>query len=125
MRELVHDFTMEAIAMAPVPEELRRVAKTHPRITSFVDKMTVELQKVPKIDREGIRSAVYDMTNFMLRCIDVKANEMMMSDAAKEAIQTAAAKAKRMDELANQINRATPEQPAVIDAEEIEDLANG
>jgi hypothetical protein len=119
MREYIIKCYREAVALAAVPEELKRSLNVNERIPQFIDNLSVELSKVPKISPETIQTCVYDMTNLLLNSIEKKAREDYLSDAAKSAMRDAASEASKLDRLADRINQGTEENPAVIDMDEV------
>lgn len=122
MRDFIVKCYREAVALAQVPDELKRSLNTQERVPKMIDNLTVELLKVPKISADTIRNCVYDLTNILLNAIEKKAREDYLSDAAKSAILDQAAKADRFEQLADEINRGDHDNPAHIDAEELAEL---
>jgi len=100
---IVQDY-QEAVALYNGPEELKKSLRASERAPAFIDNLVRELSKFPEIKRETIKSVTYDLTNVFLDAVKLKAEQMMLSDAAKNAMKAEHEEAKRMDKLANRLN---------------------
>ena len=107
LRELIRSSYQERIALAPIPEELRRSLRSHERIPKFFDNLERELAVLPPALRsvERIKDAVYSLTDIFTANLKRIADERQMSDLAKQAERDAAAARVRRDELADRLNR--------------------
>lgn len=101
MRNLIIKSYQQSVALAPVPEELKRALKTHERVPGFLSSLERNLISVPRQLRtaQNIEATVHDMTMIFLNGLVQKAEEARMSDAVKQGMLDKAAKAKRYDEL--------------------------
>jgi len=121
MREYVIKCYQEAVTMLPYPQELKDSLLIEERVPAFIDNLYLEFVKVPKVSRETIQSAVYDMTDLLMRSVKTKFDEDQMSMSARSAIIAANEQATKIDRLANRINEAPDHSPASIDMEELLD----
>lgn len=121
MREYVIKCYQEAVTMLPYPQELKDSLLIQERVPAFIDNLHREFAKVPKVSRETIQSAVYDMTDLLMRSVKTKFDEDQMSMSARSAIIAANEQATKIDRLANRINEAPDHSPALINMEELLD----
>jgi len=79
----------ERIALAPMPEEMRASLKDSNRVPEFLRNLHLRLEKLPpRLQRkEVIRDGVYSLTDWFIHAFKKHAEERMMSEAAKMALQ--------------------------------------
>lgn len=118
MRQFIIQCYEEALALSQAPEELkdaiRRRGGHGERVPAFLDNLNKELNTVQNITKEQIRDSVYSLTDLFINTVKRKADEDMMSDAAKSAIVE---KSGKKDELADRLNSGQ-----AVDLEEVLDM---
>lgn len=117
---MVEAFVEQAVATAEVNSELKRSFKRHSRYNLFIDNIVNEANKLPQhlVTRDNLQNVCTDFTHSWLALVSKFAYEKSLSHAAKQAILDKADKAKKQEQIVDDMNDGKE-----IDAERIAEVA--
>ncbi len=100
LRALVYQSYQTTVALAQIPDELKRALKTHERVPRFVNNLVKELEAVPDLKKTTIIDTVTSLTNVFLSNIQRKAEVDQMSALKKLELQKQAERAEEFKKAA-------------------------
>jgi hypothetical protein len=88
IKKMVYADYKEAVALSSAHHDLKTSLKVHERAPKFLDKVAEEVEKVARsqprlLDRQTIKTLVYDLTGFFLKGIEKQYREREESEIQK------------------------------------------